>query len=146
MTVVSDWKLTFVPPVGGSLVILNYGEDTAEEFAFPWNQQHQGSNRVRAARAANFARGNVTNGLRFTTVKDHATNTAAKLWCLQLQVALNVYSGVTGTLKLEINGAAVWFEMASASINDVEPRVMAMGTARTYTSWDIGGCGWDQKP
>lgn len=146
MTVVSDWKLTFVPPAGGSLVILNYGEDTAEEFSFPWKQQSQGGNPVAGALAINFARGNVTNGLRFTTVMDHATNNAAKLWCLQLQLALNAYSGVTGTLKLEINGEAIWFEMASASINDAEPRVLAMGTARTYTSWEIGGCGWTQKP
>ena len=142
MLIRSNWKLTFVPPTGTPLVILDFDEALEGEFSFPWRQEKQGSNRVRATHAANYARGNASNGMRFATVKDHASDLAARQWCLDLQLALDDYSGVTGTLKLEVAGTTTYYEMASASIDEAEPAVRVTGVARTTTAWELGGCGW----
>lgn len=142
----SNWKLTF-DPAGTPLVILAFGQVIeSSEFAIPWRQSTQESARVRATLAARWARGNVSSGIRFTTQESHADDAAARLYCLQKNIALNAYANVTAKLKLEIQDSAIVFELQSATIDEAECRRDLRGTARTLTTWAIGGTGWVQLP
>lgn len=142
----SNWKLTFDPD-GTPLVILAFGQVIESgEFSIPWRQEAQAATRIRATMGARWARGNVTSGIRFTTQESHADDAAARLYCLQKNIALNAYAKVTAKLKLEIDGSATVFELQAATIDEAECRRDLRGTARTLTSWTIGGTGWVQLP
>lgn len=145
MQILSNWKLTF-DPAGTPLAVLAFGQIMDGEFAVPWAQSAQASGRVRAPLGARFARGNVVSGISLTTYKDHASDAAARLWCLQTNIALNSYSGVTSKLRLEIQGSAVVCELQNATLDRAVARLRVAGVPRTLMEWSIGGTGWVQLP
>jgi hypothetical protein len=145
MQVLSNWKLTY-DPAGTPLVILAFGQIMEGEFALPWRQQVQESTRIRATTAKRWARGNVSSGISLATFKDHASDAAARLWCLQTSIALGTYAGSTAKLRLEIEGSALVFELQDATLDGADSVLRPAAVPRTRTQWALGGTGWVQLP
>ena len=145
MQTLSNWKLTF-DPAGTPLVILAFGQIMDGEFALPWRQQVQESGRIRAATAKRWARGNASSSISLANYKDHASDAAARLWCLQTNIALATYSGKTAKLRLEIEGSVLVFELQDATLDVAESVMRVAAVPRTRTQWSVGGSGWVQLP
>ena len=142
MAIRSNWKLTFDPAGSAPLVIVDFGGIHGAEFAFPWRQVVNQHRLVNATNARRHARGNVATALSLETWEDHASDAAARLWCVDMQMTLDDFAGVTSTLRLEIEGSAAIYTLAQATIDEVEIRRRIQGVARTQTQWTIGGAGW----
>lgn len=142
----SNWKVTLGPALGSPLVALAFGQEHEGELSFPWRQMRQRGNPARSTLGINFARGGVENDFNFSTIEQHADHAAAMKWCLDFQLTLNTWANVTDVLKVEIQGVAGHYELASASLNDAVARVRTLGAAKTSTEWQFGGCGWSYVP
>jgi hypothetical protein len=142
----SRWKVTMGPGLGSPLVALDFGQEYEGELVCPWRQQRQRGIPARGSFGINYGRGGVENDFSITTIEQHADHEAAMKWCLDFQLLLNDWSGLTDVLKVEILGVDGHYELASATINDAVARLRVTGTALTTTEWQFGGCGWSFVP
>jgi len=143
MRILSNWRLTF-DPAGTPLVLVDIGQLMDGEIIIPWRQQAETRGRIRAAAAMRVARGNAESGITLTTYTDHASDAAARLFCLQRNIAMAGYSGRTATLRLEIAGSALVYQMAAATLDVAETELVVAPVARTMTRWSVGGTAWTQ--
>jgi len=134
----SNWKITY-DPSGTPLVLVDFGQLTAEELEIPWAQLVQDSNRTRAANKKYYGRGNVARGLVISAFKDHADDATARNWMLIYSISLPAL--VTKTLKIEVKGGASFLIDEAVIQSAPSRRVVGAPVARTITTYTITGGG-----
>lgn len=145
MQLLSNWTLTF-DRSGTPLVLVEPGMRIEGELGFPWQESAQESSRIGATLGERRARGNASTRVRVTAIREHESDAAARLWCLQLQPTLNTYSGVTSTLMIQAVAGSTRHELGAAVLESVETRLRPGAVARTETTYELAGSAWEALP
>jgi hypothetical protein len=130
----SNWKITYDPD-GAADVLVDFGDDIADELSLSWGQAVDNVPRTAAAGMDYFGRGQVSIPFRFSVRRDHDTDADMRNWILALLADLPVLE--KKPLRIEVKcGKEYQFDVAVIQSVNPAPIIVPDG-AETWTEYNF---------
>jgi hypothetical protein len=128
-------KIEFTPTGGAAVVLLDFGDFTQDEIAFPAEQAALTYTPLGASWSRSTAQGGARSNIDFTRRDEHPSHAAARSWCQQ--VPLRVFLRRAGVIRVTILGGETWHHLDSVILGCSSVPVRSSTGYRTHTSYRI---------